>query len=209
MKVQVAEGFVVALDMDTTVYDLMTPWLAWYNDTWWDDLTPQDIEVWDTHLFTVKECGASLYTYLDKKGTFLNLKPFEGAVEAIRTVHGWGVRQVFASTCTSLTGAWEKQKAVDRDFPFIGHEEVLITGGSKDLVRADILFDDRPLNILNFGKSGMTCLVDLQSSPYCYEFQSSPDHVMRSWDEYPEIVATAMKFRIDFCGAEGREVCSG
>lgn len=168
----------IALDMDSTVYDLHTPWLAWLKDTHGINLAVEDITSWNLHEWL--PCGEKVYDYLHLDDAFTVCRPYEGAIEAINEVNSWGVRQFFVSTIVSKTGAWQKQKAVERDFPYL-KKDVLITSGHKDLVQADILFDDGPHNLEAF--KGRTCKV-----PYTYNKHVRSDFTMESWEQYTEII---------------------
>jgi 5'(3')-deoxyribonucleotidase len=179
--------FDALIDMDSVAYDLTTPWLEWYNKESGDSLTYADILTWEWSTFIKPGWESKIYDFLNQEGMFYSLKPFPGAVEAMREVDEMGVRQRFATTVSTKTGAWEKQRAVERDFPFIGKKRVLTTGGDKAFL-GDILFDDGPHNREAF--AGLTVRVDLQGSPYV---QDGPgDFNMTSWDQYPDIMREAI-----------------
>jgi 5'-nucleotidase len=179
--------FTVALDMDSTVYDMHARWLAWLEREHGEQVTVDQIISWDWHEWL--KCGKKVYDWLHIEGEFGSLVPYAGAIEAINKVHEMGVRQFFVSTIVSRTGAFEKQKCVERDFPYLA-KDVLITSGSKDLINADMLVDDGPHNLVAFSKTGkLTCKV-----PYKYNETTEADYVLKSWDEYPEIVLNAMEY---------------
>jgi 5'(3')-deoxyribonucleotidase len=196
--------FTVLLDMDSTVYDLMTEWLDWYNEGQWSssyrymplpaDFRPmsfEDVGRWSWHLDTHPDCQEKLYRFF-KEGTFYRLPLFAGAREAIREVHNRGVRQVFVSTSTTYSGAYEKQQAVERDFPFIGKENVVVTGGTKGVFLADVLLDDKPDNLVEFNASGagIGALARLQPLGYNAEYAANPFvPVLESWEDYPALVS--------------------
>ena len=184
-----SKTFTVLLDLDSTVYDLLTPTLKWVNMVYKLDLTPADIKTWNWD----KDHGVNPLLYWSTKYTFLNLKPFPGAQEAIKKVAMWGVRQIFFSTIVTEHGAWEKFNAVDRDFPLIGRKNTLLTGGLKDLARGDMLVDDGPHNLVDFAATGgLAVLADLYGAPYCQAHAPVTD-LMTQWKQYPEIVLTAMQ----------------
>jgi 5'(3')-deoxyribonucleotidase len=180
--------FTVLIDLDSTVYDLLNPTLAWVNKIYNINLTPADIKNWHWD----KDHKVDPYKFWAMEKTFLDLKPFQGARNAIQMVGGWGVRQVFFSTVVTQYGAWEKFSAVDRDFPDVGRKNTLLTGGSKDLARGDMLIDDGPHNLTEFAAiGGLAVLADLYGAPYCQAHGPVTD-VMTHWKQYPDIVLEAM-----------------
>jgi 5'(3')-deoxyribonucleotidase len=172
--------FTVALDMDSCVYDLSTPWLEYLRKELNEDVS-EGFKMWDTHIQYPKS-GTRVYRFLELGGTFYSLKLIPGAQEAINKVHEMGVRQFFISTCTTATGAWEKQQRIAKDFPFL-KKSVLITSGDKDLIFAHMLVDDGPHNLDAFAPHGVTVKV-----PYPYNETTPADITMPDWSMYTEIV---------------------
>lgn len=170
----------IALDMDGVVYDCLGPWTRWLAETHGETITPDQITTWDFH--TQVKCGVKVYDFLDTPGAFLDMQAAPGAIAAINYAHGLGVRQFFVSTIKTRQGAWEKQQAIARDFPYLAND-VLITSGSKDLIRADVLVDDGPHNLEAFSLYGLTCKV-----PYKYNAHVETDFVLVQWSEYPKLV---------------------
>lgn len=181
------EQFTVLVDLDSVTYDLTTPWLDWYNREAGDNKTMADITEWEWG-FVKPGWEKKIYEFLHIEGMFFNLAPFPGAGEALRAVHDMGIKQLFASTVSTKTGAYEKQMAVERDFPFIGKKRVLVTGGEKAF-KGDVLFDDGPHNRDAF--DGISVRVDLQGSPYTQLGRS--DLSMTNWSQYPKLVLEAMR----------------
>ena len=104
---------------------------------------------------------------------------------------------MFATICTTKTGAWEKMRSVDKYFPFIGHKNVLVSGGYKGHVRGDLMVDDAPHNLQHFQENtgGLTCIADLRSAPYCKDTKAS--FKMTCWDDYSHIVDVANYYTKD------------
>lgn len=172
---------IIALDMDSVTYDLHTPWLAWLKQEHSIDLTVDKIVSWNWHEWL--PCGERVYDFLALDDAFINCYPYPGAQDAIAEVHSWGVRQFFVSTIKTKTGAWQKQQAVARDFPYLAND-VIITSHNKDVLRAAMLVDDGPHNLEAFGELGMTCKV-----PYKYNEHILADFTMTSWQQYPSIIS--------------------
>jgi 5'(3')-deoxyribonucleotidase len=190
--------FTVLVDLDSTCYDLLTPTLAWVNATKGLNLTPQDIKEWQWG----KALGVNLYDFWAQEGVFYNLKPFRHCKSALQRVNDWGVRQIFFSTLVDGPHvAWDKLRAIERDFPFIGKHNVLLTGHYKDIGRGDLLVDDGPHNIEAFDQFDYqsTVLAYLQPTGYNAGHEATsykcPNYIMTDWRQYPEIVAKEMQKR--------------
>lgn len=173
-------GITIALDMDSTVYNLHTPWLSWLKNTHNEECTVEQIETWDWH--NQLKCGTKVYDFLDTEGAFLTCSLLPGAFDAINLVASWGFKQFFVSTVKTKQGAWEKQQAIKRDFPELA-SRVLISSGDKDMIRADVLVDDGPHNIEAFNPHGWTVKI-----PYRYNQEAEADYVMTDWSQYPSLI---------------------
>jgi len=186
----------VLLDLDGVVYDMHTSWLEWYNDKWNDNLTLEGFKDWDLHKWVKPECGKDIYNYLLLDKVFFFLPTFRGAIEAITKAHSLGVRQYFVSTCTVPQGAFDKMSAVERDFPFIGKKNVMITGGYKGLFSGDILFDDGPHNLVDFRSKQKkpACRVSIDNTAE-YNKHVVADYLMTDWTEYVDILESVYDFK--------------
>lgn len=186
-------SFTVLLDLDSTIYDLWTPWLEWYNRHYNDNLQKKDIDRWQCDEIVKPECGKKIYSFLNKKNMFTSLNPYPWALESIHKVHTWGIKQVFCSTVVGTTGAKEKQEAIIRDFPYLGKESLVLVGHDKSLVNGNVLVDDGPHNLEAFKKDGrLTVLANLDNAPYC-KFKEADD-VLTNWKEYPSIIMNLMTY---------------
>lgn len=171
--------FTVLLDMDSTVYDLLTPTLGYVKSFHGLDIKPSDIDVWRwDDKYKIK-----LNPFWNREGTYASLKTFPGTYDALKQVYELGIRQVFLSYGNFKYGT-EKFDRVEKDFPFIGAKNVLLTGGAKDLAVGDVLFDDAPHNLEPF--KGFKVLVDMHGAPYATYPQA--DAKMMDWKEYPGLV---------------------
>ena len=193
------EPLTVILDMDDTVYDLVTPWYAWYNEKYDDDFQPCQQKTWAIEDFVKPECGLDIFTFLTLPHIFRDLKLYPGAYDAIKTAHELGARQVFLSKCTVETGAWDKQQAVERDLPFLGKERVIVTGGDKGFLSADVFFDDGPHNLVDFAshQTGATVLATMGGGGYAEGAVS--DYTMWDWKQYLDILREVRDNRYGGC----------
>jgi 5'(3')-deoxyribonucleotidase len=181
----------VLIDLDSTVYDLISATLPWVNNKYGLNLTPQDLKEWSWY----EPLGVNTHEFWHTEGVFLNLKPFPHVATALKKVNDWGIKQVFFSAVGFKYAVPEKLQAIDRDFPFIGRKRALFTGGDKDLAIGDMLVDDGPHNNDLFkAGGGTTVIADLQGAPYT-RLHTAPDYVMTDWRQYPDIIMQEVRKR--------------
>lgn len=182
------EKLSVLLDLDSTVYNLLHPWLDLVHQHFDERYDETFIDDWSW----CKKTRAGAKPVLDLLGTpglFLNLKPFAGAIEAIREVAEWDdVEQYFASTIVGPTAAWEKMQAVDRDFDFMGgSKRLLMTGGIKAFV-GDALVDDAGHNLEEFAARGGIAVKANFHPQVTYAKDALCDAELTDWNDYPDLV---------------------
>ncbi len=194
-NLKVSKPFTVLIDLDSTVYDILTPTLAWLKAERGINLALTDLTEW--HVWgTEKDTLKYAYSLWQTPGFFKNLKLFPHVKASLQKVADWGVQQLFASTLVAgPTVAWDKLQAIDRDFPFIGMCNVLLTGSGKGRFRGDMLVDDGPHNLDAFGAWDYTSTVLARLQEVGYNKNYSADYCLTDWRQYPEIVAQEMKKR--------------
>ncbi len=137
----------VLIDLDSTVADLMTPWLSIYNQEFSDNLTIDMLDTFDTHLRT-KDGKEDIYEILQRPGLFRSLKPYDGAVDAVRRIAK--EHEVYIVTASPEgPAASEKIAWVLEHLPFINKKHIVIMH-HKHLINADVLIDDGPHNAVAF-----------------------------------------------------------
>lgn len=177
---------IVALDIDSTVFDLFTPWLKWLREVHGVDLSVSEITRWDWDVLVPP--GMRIYDYLHREDAFINMLPLPGAVQAIQAAHNAGVRQFFLTKTLARTDGWQKHELIKKWFPELSRS-VITTSGDKDVVRADILVDDAAHNLIPFAATGgLTCKI-----PYGYNRHFSADYTMTAWTDYAAILKDARR----------------
>ena len=142
---------IIAIDCDDVVFDLINPWLKFYNNTYKDNITKDKIIQWDFTPLLKQECGKKIYEYLNIPDIYDNIQPIEGALEGINKLKSMGHRIVYA-TAGSHRGKYLRLK----ELGFLDKEEDYVEARDKSLILADILIDDRPFNLWQFkGKYGI------------------------------------------------------
>lgn len=94
----------IFVDLDGVVIDLITAWLARYNQAYDDNLTKQKVTGWNLDRFVKPECGKDIYKYLDDPQLYHAAEPEPGALEYIPQLWALpGVRVVFNTTAVRGT----------------------------------------------------------------------------------------------------------
>lgn len=137
---------IIAFDVDDVLADLVPAWLARYNKDYDDSLSTLDLQEWDVTKFVKPECGKKIYDYLTAD-LYDDVKPIQGALEAVQNARNIG-QVVF---CTSTLGrhAGRKLEWLNEHGFDVSHKEY-IECGNKGYLRADVLIDDCPKNLIDF-----------------------------------------------------------
>lgn len=168
----------IILDVDSTIADLLTPWISSYNAAWADTLVIADIESWSLHKHVKPECGADgLYKIIKEPGFFLALEPFAGAVDIIQR---WARNHEVLFVTDVLTGAshiyGEKTEWLGRHFgKMFTPDKLIFAGVNRGLLRADLLIDDKPANLLEFKKHNPDAQTWAIAYPYNEEVAQAVD----------------------------------
>ena len=169
------------LDMDSVCADLLTVWLYEYNKTYDDNLTADKIVTWDwAHL--TKCAAADLYKLTEKPGFFRNLPVMPGAIEVTTRLQQKGHIMFFVTAVpyTTPTALYDKSQWVIEHMPHIGPKNV-IAAHKKDMIRGDLLLDDSPRNLSEFGKIKV-------AYDYPYNREAKADYRIRDWFEFEKLV---------------------
>lgn len=168
------------VDMDGILVNLLDKWLRVYNEENDDELTVEDIKSFEMHEHSKIE--HRIYDIIKRPSFFDDLKPHEGAIDAIQAIskkHRVTVCSAPASADSARAKyAWvEKHLGWNRRRVILCHE--------KDLVEADAIIDDKPSTLEKFAKMGRRTYtinypynqdVDVDVRAYGY------DKVGEAWD---------------------------
>jgi 5'-nucleotidase len=138
---------IILLDQDGPLAD----WEAGFLDIWRKRF-PHEVAVevenrtqFETSLDYPKHLRDAVTNTYHAPGFFLNLKPIQGAIEAVKTMHELG-HEIFI--CTAPLSVYEhcvieKYQWVEKYFGRKLTSKIILTK-DKTLVRGDILIDDKP-----------------------------------------------------------------
>jgi len=149
----------IAVDLDGVVLNLIEEWLNLYNKKYEDTLKPSDILDWNTHKFVKSRCGKRIYQFIKNPKIYDNVKPIEGALEAINSLRDYGFRILFVTTFEPKF-SYAKFKWLN-DHGFKVDKKDYIECGDKSLILSSALIDDNYENVKNFPELGI-----LFSSPW-------------------------------------------
>lgn len=136
----------IAIDVDDTVSELVTNWLRIYNKDFNDNLTKEDITDWNISQFVKPEAKNIIYSYVHKPRVFRTAKPIKNALEIINKLREKAQRIIYV---TANDGAGAKVPWLLK-YGFMHTSEDFVVAYDKSLIRADILIDDKPENVMSF-----------------------------------------------------------
>lgn len=140
------KNLTILVDMDDTIENLSEAWIAFLNNRYGTSVKPKDITEWDMQKAFPTLQGKDIYGALKEKALWEMVKPLPGAVKYLKKLIDDG-NQVFIVTASHPDTVSAKMNTVlFKYFPFIPHENVIITS-SKQLIMGDFLVDDAPHNM--------------------------------------------------------------
>lgn len=154
----------IAIDLDSTLNNLLDVWLEDYNRVYGDALTPSHITTWDTHDHVKPECGTKVY-HLLTGDLIKRTRPVRHSVAVTRDMAAVGYTLVVVSSVGR--GTYDaKREWLKEYFPHIPH---FIATHSKGLVRCDVLIDDGVHNLEDAQRAGIRAICFNQ--PYNQSWQ--------------------------------------
>ena len=144
---------ILLIDMDSVSYNITKKWVDTYNAQYNDNITYKEAEKsWDPPARI--KCSPEEYRQLaDAPGFFADLELFPDAIEVSKRLMAAG-HSIYFLTATPLmnpTAGYDKMNSVNRDFPHIGHKQV-IQAHHKFMALGDLLLDDSGRNLETFPK---------------------------------------------------------
>ena len=131
----------LAVDIDNTIWDLVTPWLDFYNWYYDDDVKYSDIKEYDFFNILKKASKKQMLDLLNIKGFWNLVEPYEYSVEYLRKLND--EYDLYIVTSTSYKTAEEKFNRFFKLFPFLNESQLILTS-DKGLIDVDIIVDDCP-----------------------------------------------------------------
>lgn len=142
----------IAFDMDSTLCNIIDPWLEDYNKEFNDNLKPVDILEFNVKKFIKPEAKSKIFKYLTTKGFYKRVKPISDWVEEARYAYELGHNIVICTAAMNNTVMMQdKLEWLEEHMSFIPERNIMFVS-NKGLLRADWLYDDKLENITDFLK---------------------------------------------------------
>lgn len=132
-----------AVDMDGVIAALTTEWVRRYNLDYNDNLTSNDITMWNWHSLT--KCGKKIYNYLDDPSIFRSLPVIKDSQSVLHEMSK-DCEILIVTSPFNMANCLPKDQWLDEHFPFIKKDKRVFVG-DKSLVECDYLLDDKPKNL--------------------------------------------------------------
>ena len=141
----------ILIDVDGVVADLDREWLRRYNQDYNDHLTKKEWTKWGIHDLVKPECGTKIYEYLWMDDLYNNVLPIEGSLFSVRHLRSMGHRCIFVTSGIQPAKIrWLFNQGFLTSKVWQSDPDVAIVN-DKSLIHGDLLIDDRPKNIDDFG----------------------------------------------------------
>jgi 5'(3')-deoxyribonucleotidase len=150
----------ICVDMDEVMADTLAEHLRRYNQTFDEDVTPEDLTgkaLWEV---TPIDRQQQLRAFLDAHDFFEDLAVIPGSQEVLKSLTSRFEVFIATQAMTVPNSLGPKWRWLQRHFPFIPPTHYVFCG-NKSILRADFLIDDLPRNLLRFEGQGL-----LYSAPH-------------------------------------------
>jgi 5'(3')-deoxyribonucleotidase len=177
------------IDMDCILVDMLPAWLERYNKLSREKVLVKDIEEYEVRKFIQKP--GLLDDALHEKGFFRNLSPMPGATKYFQKLldDGYDVVIVTQPPRKADYAIKEKRDWIKEYFPEYDLSNMVFCH-RKNLIRGDLLFDDKPGHLLEWkamNPKGLICTIQY---PYNKEAQVDArfEDKRSGWREFYEFV---------------------
>ncbi len=133
----------ILVDIDGVCADLLSAWLALYNQDYNDNLTPEDINQWQIEQCVKPVCGKRIYTDYLTPHLIANLQPYPDALPTLSRLHKHN--QLIAVTAIHQPMITARIEWVRRHLPVFDH---IVIAKEKGCVQGDVLIEDAPHNLM-------------------------------------------------------------
>ncbi len=150
----------ICVDMDEVMADTLAEHIRRYNQTFDEDVTPQDLagkRLWE---ITPLSRQQQLRAFLDAEDFFEDLAVMPGSQQVLRQLSASFEIFIATQAMAVPNSLGSKYRWLQRHFPFIPPTNYVFCG-DKSILLADYLIDDLPKNLLRFEGQGL-----LYSAPH-------------------------------------------
>ena len=144
----------ICVDMDEVMADTLAEHLRRYNQTFDEDVTPQDLAGKGLFEITPVDRRQQLRAFLDAEDFFEDLALMPGAQDVLQQLSARFDIFIATQAMAVPNSLGSKYRWLQRHFPFIPPTQYIFCG-DKSILRADYLIDDLPKNLLRFQGQGL------------------------------------------------------
>ncbi len=144
----------ICVDMDEVMADTLAEHIRRYNQTFDEDVTPQDLAGKGLWEITPADRQQQLRAFLDAEDFFEDLDLMPGAQEVLKQLSSRFEIYIATQAMSVPNSLGSKYRWLQRHFPFITPRNYVFCG-DKSILRADYLIDDLPKNLLRFQGQGL------------------------------------------------------
>lgn len=153
----------VGIDIDNTIWDLVSPWIEWYNLLYLDDIKYEQITKYNFSDITSKATEKELFEILHIPEFWNYVKPYNDSYDVLKKFND--EFELYIVTKTSYKTPTKKFDNFFNYFPFLS-EKQLINTSNKSILNVDTLIDDYPKNL-----EGINTYKFLIDTPYNKEYK--------------------------------------
>ena len=139
----------IFIDMDEVIADTYGAHIELYNKEFGANLTAEQCmgsEVWQN---VPPEHQKNVQKHATREGFFINLKPIANSQYIVREISRKYEVYIASAAMQFPNSLREKSEWLDMHFPFLDWRKRILCG-DKDILRGDILIDDRSYNLKAF-----------------------------------------------------------
>lgn len=174
----------ILVDMDDTIENLSVVWVDYLNKKYGTSVRYEDVKSYDLKLAFYCLSEAEIYSVLLEKELWETVKPLKNAPEYLEKLKNDG-HKVYLLTATHPSNASMKYElVVKRYFPSVAYDEVIIAS-KKQMVKADVLIDDYPPNLIGGEYHGI-----LFTANHNRDFDTAGNGLVRAdnWEQVYQII---------------------
>lgn len=129
----------LAVDIDNTIWDLVSPWIEYYNHKFNDDIQYSDIIKYDFFDITKKATKEEMFNIISSDNFWAFINPYKYSKKYLEKLNN--EFELYIVTSTSYKTSYKKFERFFSLFPFLKEDQLIITS-HKNLLNIDIIVDD-------------------------------------------------------------------
>lgn len=129
----------LAVDIDNTIWDLVSPWIDLYNRSYDDNVKREDITRYDFFTITSKASKEEILNFLSTEEIWQSVEPYKESYEYLEKLNN--EYELYIVTNTSYKTPKAKFDRLFSLFPFLSEDQLVIIS-NKQLLNIDIMVDD-------------------------------------------------------------------